>query len=767
MDRKEYAAYCRKIAAEGCVLLENDGALPLKPNDKVAIFGREQFEYVKSGSGSGGRVNAPYTTDLNSSVSGRVIVDKEVEDFYKDYIKNNPYDPGDGWKVPPVQKQPTVEESFVRDAAARCDKAVIAISRVCGESFDMQNVRGDFLLTEEEERTIELVTRYFKKTVVVLNSGNIINLTVFKKYKINGLLLCWQGGQEGGAALADVLVGAVAPSGKLPMTIAEPEAYGHIPFGEGARNIHFEDIFVGYRYFLTFAPDKIVYPFGFGLGYTTFKIETRSFAVSGGSAKLSVYVENIGDYKGREVVEVYFSAPQGKLGKAAKELIAYKKTKELLPGEGQTVEISFEINEMSAFDDKNACGFGHSFVMEKGDYAIFVGNDCLHNEKVGVYTLDNDILIKKASDALHPRQSFTRLTAFGTERVDGYECDYPTEEAAAVAYTGDRGLTLKNVADGVCSMDDFIGQFTVEQLFTVVRGESWGSRKTKVIGTAAVMGGKTEPFAEHGVPVVTLCDGPAGPSMYDPDRMDECKDIVTTCIPSGTLLASTWDEEGLEPIFRGFSDEMKEYGVDIILGPGVNIHRHPFGGRNFEYFSEDPRLAGNFNAAICGYFWDNDVICTPKHFAVNSQEHERGGEDEILSERALREIYLKVFELAVRTGKVQTIMTSYNRVNGVSTCASVGLTDVILRREWGFDGLVMSDWGARADKFSNGKHDSCYMAEMIIAQNDIYMGGNDSTRTDNDLAEEYANGSLTLGMLQRSARRVLECVIKSQTFKNV
>lgn len=279
------------------------------------------------------------------------------------------------------------------------------------------------------------------------------------------------------------------------------------------------------------------------------------------------------------------------------------------------------------------------------------------------------------------------------------------------------------------------------------------------------MGGKTEPFAEHGVPVVTLCDGPAGPSMYDPDRMDECKDIVTTCIPSGTLLASTWDEEGLEPIFRGFSDEMKEYGVDIILGPGVNIHRHPFGGRNFEYFSEDPRLAGNFNAAVCGYFWDNDVICTPKHFAVNSQEHERTSEDEILSERALREIYLKVFELAVRTGKVQTIMTSYNRVNGVSTCASVGLTDVILRREWGFDGLVMSDWGARADKFSNGMHDSRYIAEMIKAQNDIYMGGNDSTCTDNDLAEEYANGSLSLGMLQRSARRVLECIIKSQTFK--
>lgn len=769
MDKKLYAEYCRKIAAEGCVLLENDGTLPLKKTDKTAVFGREQFEYVKSGSGSGGRVNCPYVTNLYDYIKDKTVLDDEVTAFYKGYIAENPLDEGDGmqWELPSVQKQPVLDEEFVKAASARNDKAVMVISRIAGEAIDMKVERGYFFLTEQEELALELITRYFSRVVVVLNVGNLIDVTPFKKYNVNALLLCWQGGQEGGAALADALSGETSPSGKLPVTVASLDSYKHIPFGNFSRNIHFEDIFVGYRYFVTFAPDKIIYPFGFGLSYTNFKMQTLSFSVKNGRAKVAVKVENVGDHKGREVVEIYFSAPQGKLGKAAKELIAYKKTAELLPGASETVEISFDINELAAFDDKNACGFGHAFVLEKGEYCFFIGGDSLHNEKIGSYLLDADLLVKKASDALHPRQSFTRLTAFGTEKVVGYEDEIPASVAREIEYTGERGLTLKNVADGVCTMDEFIAQFTAEQLSWLLKGEGWGSRKTHVIGSAAIIGGTTEVFAAHGVPIVALCDGPAGPTMFDLNRLEECKNFDFTCIPTGTLLASTWDEQGIERIFTGFAEEMKDVGIDVILGPGVNIHRHPLGGRNFEYFSEDPRLAGNFAAAIGSYFNDNGVICTLKHFAVNSQESGRSEENEVLSERALREIYLKVFEIAVNTGKINAIMSSYNRINGISASGNIGLIDTILRGEWGYDGFVMSDWGTKADKFSNGSFGSFNIAEMVAVQNDAYMCCEDVVNNNDDLVSEYEAGNLSLASIQRSARRVLECIMKTQTFKSI
>lgn len=756
MNTEKYLRICRKVAAEGCVLLENDGVLPFLKSDKIAVFGREQFEYVKSGSGSGGNVQCEYVTDINSCLREEIKIDEQVENFYKDFIKDNPYDVGDGWHVPPVQKQPKLCEDFVKSAASRCDKALIVISRVFGEGFDMHVIRDEYLLSEEEEKAIALITEHFKQVAVIINSGNLIDLSWVKKYDVNGLIFAWQGGQEGGAAAADVLLGKVNPSGKLPSSSADLSTYDEIPFGSPDKNKHIEDIYVGYRYLLTFHPEKIVYPFGYGLSYTSFSIKTENFAIDGETVKITVKVTNIGKSSGKQTLQIYFSAPQGKLGKAKRELVAFKKTKNLAPNEEQTLNFEFNAKNMCAFDDKNACGFGRAFVLESGDYEIFVGTDCVNCKKAGVYALEKDVCVKKTSDALHPAQNFTRITPFGNETVEGYPRDEKTEIPEEIPYSGDKGYTLKDVESGKCSLDEFIAQLPPDQLACLCRGEGWGSAKACVAGAAGVMGGITDCLKNHGVPVITLCDGPSGPRTTDGTQF--------VCIPVGTLLASTWDLEGIAEIFKGFSDELSAKGIDVILAPGVNIHRHPCGGRNFEYFSEDPLLAGSFAAAVCSHFYDNGIIAVPKHFAVNSQENGREGENEILSERALREIYLKPFEIAVKSGKILAIMTSYNRINGLTACSNAGLTDIILRREWGYKGFVMSDWWAKADKY-DGTFDVKNVSQMIKAQNDALMVTPDALNSGDDVLEELEKGNLKLSEIQRCAKHMLECIMQTQTFK--
>lgn len=757
MERKKFEAECRKVAAEGCVLLENDGTLPLNKDDRIALFGREQFEYVKSGSGSGGKVNCPYVTDLNAELKAAVGIDEDVEAFYKQFVADNPYDSGDGWKVPSVQKQPYLEETFVKEAAARCNKAVIVISRVYGESFDVIDEKGGWRLTDEEERTIELAAKHFSKVAVVVNSGNLIDFGWIKKYGVNAVMLIWQGGQEGAAGAADVLVGKVSPCGKLPMSIAALESYRNVPFGDEEKNVHAEDIYVGYRYLLTFCPEKILYPFGFGKSYAEFILSDARYEVCGDEIKTFVNVKNVGNYSGKEVVQIYFSAPQGKLGKAKRELIAFAKTKLLAPNEQTQVELSFKIADMRAFDDTGASGFAHSFVMEAGDYKLYVGTDSLRAEEAFVYSLAKTVCVEKLSDALRPNEDFVRLTPRGEQTVVGCKSDYTALPAEEIAYTGDKGYLLKDVADGKCSLNDFVAQFTAEELSYLVKGEGWGSPKTDIEGSASVFGGITKPFIEHGVPLIVACDGPSGV------RTTESKHY--TCIPSGVLLSSTWEPALSQAIFQGFAEEMKESGIDVILAPGVNIHRHPFGGRNFEYFSEDPLLAGRFADAIARYFSENGVYATIKHFAVNSQEKGREAENEVLSERALREIYLREFEIAVKGGGVRAIMTSYNRINGVSACANAELTDAILRCEWGFTGFVMSDWWAKADKAADGSFGCGNIAETVKAQNDIFMVVNDATKNNDDLLSALENGELSVGELQRSAKRILQFIMGTHTFK--
>ncbi len=767
MNTKNYEQYCLDIIPEGTVLLENDGTLPLAKTDKVALFGRAQHEYVKSGSGSGGRVNCPHVWQFAEELKARVQTDIEVEEFYRKWIEENPWDENDGWNYFASQKQPFLSEEFVAKIAARNDKAIFVTSRSAGESCDCKIEKGNWYLSEEEEQTIAVLRKYFKRFAVVLNAGNIIDMSWVKTYSVGSVVYAWQGGQEGARGTVNALMGDVSPSGKLPDTIAKIEDYPAFDcFGDEVKNVHKEDIFVGYRYFETFAKDKVIYPFGYGLSYTEFQTETLSVKEKNGIISVCVRVTNIGKAKGKEVVQVYYSAPQGTLGRAAKELAAYKKTKELLMGESEELQLSFPIEQMAAYDESGKSGFSSAWVLEKGEYGVFVGVDVRSARKEFSFHLDETRIVRQCVQALAPVEKFQKMaTKDGKTLIweDVVLQGVPAEKRMkdnmpkAIGYKGDRGYTLYDVAENKVGMDEFIAQFDDTALCEIVRGEGMSSMKAPIVGTASCFAGVTSVWRKAGVPVVTTCDGPGGLRMEVP--------VPCTAIPVGTLLAATWAEELTEKLFYEFAEEMKYYKIDVILGPGINIHRHPLCGRNFEYYSEDPYLAGRFAATISGYFEKNGVHATLKHFACNSQEFKRGVENEVLSERALREIYLKPFEMAVRSGNVQSIMTSYNRVNGVSACANYDLTTEILRDDWGYTGFVMTDWWSKADEPRTGTHEKTNLTAMIKAQNDSFMVCPDATKNDDDLESSLKENYLTRGELERSAKNILDFSMKTLAFE--
>ncbi len=766
-DFEIYANHCRRLIPEGITLLEHDGALPLRDGEKIALFGRGQFEYIKSGTGSGGRVNCPYVTNISNELSKRVTLDSEVLEFFLEYIKENPFDNGNGWTIPNSQKQPILEEEFVANAAKRQDKAIFVICRLVGEGRDCSATRGCWYLSEEEEQNIAILAKHFKHLIVLINSGNIIDMSWVKKYNVGTVAYVWQGGQEGGTGTADALMGDIAPSGRLADTIARsiedyPSANN---FGAPKENIHVEDIYVGYRYFETFAKDKVLYPFGYGLGYTSFVFNDVKAQKDGDTVKLSVTVKNIGEYAGREVVQVYYSAPCGALGKPARELAAFKKTKTLSPKEEQTVDITLNIRDFASYDDNGASGFAYAYVLEAGEYGIYVGKNVRVAQKALSFTQEKTRLIKQCTQALAPVQKFKRMSAkngelsFEDAPTAAYDILERIKSAlpASIEITGDRQIVLKDVKEGKYSLDEFIAQFSADELMNIVRGEGMSSPKAPVPGTASCFAGVTKAWNEKGVPVVTTCDGPSGV------RMESA--AMATCIPVGTLLACTWDPEALGILFESFADEMIKYDVDVILAPGINIHRNPLCGRSFEYFSEDPLLTGSFAAKIAERFTKKGVYCTIKHFAVNSQETDRKYDNEVLSERALREIYLRGFEIAVKSGYVKSIMTSYNLINGFSAGACYDLTTTILRNEWGYDSFVMTDWWPMIKDLHNSSFEGNNLAEMVKAQNDVFMCVPDAITAQDDLAAAFEEGYLTLGELQRCAKNLVRFSMETLAFR--
>lgn len=764
---KEFATACRKAIPEGIVLLENDGALPLVKNENVALFGRGQFEYLKSGSGSGGRVNCPYVKNIYDEIKTRVTLDDKVTQFYRDFIEENPFDTGDGWKPCFCQNDAVPSEELVRSAAVRSDKAIYVICRNVGEGFDYEKTPGNWYLSDEEDKIINLLSQHFKNVIVLLNSGNIMDMSWVKRYNIGTVAYIWQGGQEGGAGTVDALMGDVAPSGRLTDTIAiTPEDYPCDDcFGDLAQNIHKEDIYVGYRYFETFAKDKVLYPFGFGLGYSKFSQTVTGVAKDGDIVTISVIVENIGDYSGKDVVQVYFSAPQGKLGKPARELIAFKKTDALNAGESQEINIAINISDMACYDDSGKTGYAFAWVLESGEYNIYVGQNVRDAKQCFAFTLDETRLVKQCVQALAPVEEFDRMInqngQINFEKATLKQYDLSERIKAnlpqPLEITGDKGIMLQDVASGKNTLDEFVAQFDAKALSEIVRGEGFASPKATYQGTASCFAGITKSWSEKGVPVVTTCDGPSGIRMES--------SALATCIPVGALLASAWAPELFEEIYDCLAQEMKHYDVDVLLGPGMNIHRSGLCGRNFEYFSEDPYITGVYADKISSYLTKNGVYATIKHFAVNSQELNRKDENEVLSERALREIYLKPFEIAVKGGSVNAIMTSYNRINGIHTSGNYDLTTTILRDDWGYTGFVMTDWGTTMDDPNNGTDTNTNLATMVKAQNDIYKVKGDSALCEDDQQEALKSGYLTIGELQRCAKNLLSFTLKTHAFR--
>ena len=770
LDLNKYAALARQAAAEGCVLLENEGqALPLRDGERVAVFGRMAFHYYKSGLGSGGLVNTRYVMGILDALKEceGVHLDEKLMGIYEDWIKENPYDEGQGWgRVPWCQKEMEVTEEMLECARSN-DVSLVIIGRTAGEDQDNNAKAGSYCLTETEEDMIHRVCEVSERTVVVLNVGNIIDMSWGEKYRPQAVLYVWQGGQEGGNGVADVLTGKVCACGKLTDTIAaDIKDYPSTEnFGDPFKNYYKEDIYVGYRYFETFARDKVLYPFGYGLSYTTFEMKAEVLKNTGDKITVSATVANTGEVKGKEVVQVYVKVPQGKLGNPARKLIGFAKTKELESGEQEEVCIAIPKYDMASYDDSGVTGHKSCYVLEEGTYEIFVGSDVRSAVYVGCYEEELRV-IEELEEAYAPVEKFQRMKAVllpdgtyqaVTEDVPVRTID-PQERRAnempeTYVYTGDKGYKLVDVLDKKVSMEEFVAQISEEDLIAMFRGEGMCSPKVTA-GTAAAFGGVTDSLNALGIPVGCCSDGPSG------IRMD-CGTKAFS-LPNGTSLGCTFNVELVGALYEMTGKELRLNKIDSLLGPGMNIHRNPLNGRNFEYISEDPILTGRICAAQVKAMAKSGIGSTIKHFCGNNQEVGRSTSDSVISERALREIYLKGFEIAVKEGGARSVMTTYGSVNGLWTAGSYDLCTMILRKEWGFDGIVMTDWWAKSN-YEGHQAEVQVKAPMVAAQNDIYMVVSDAkSNPENDDVEEMLHaGKITLGELQRNAANILGFLLKS------
>lgn len=793
---EKYAETARQAVAEGIVMLKNESdVLPLSEGSKIALFGRSQFSYYKSGTGSGGLVNTAYVTGIKEALEkdSRFELNGELMKVYEKWLENHPFDTGNGWAQEPwFQEEMPVSPELARKTREASDTAVIIIGRTAGEDKDNLAAEGSYLLTKTEEELLETVCGVFERTVVLLNVGNIIDMKWVEKYHPSAVLYVWQGGQEGGNGVLDVLSGDVSPSGKLSDTIAyDIEDYPSAKYyGDTVRNFYAEDIYVGYRYFSTFAPERVLYPFGFGLSYTRFELQAEvsgSFSSGlpeeGENAAVGKYpgaeckaftvrvqVKNAGARAGKEVVQIYCQAPQGALGKAARALCGFVKTKELAPGEVQELTVRVPVYYLASYDDGGITGHKSCYVLEAGDYVFYVGENVRDAEKAGSIFCEELTVAEQLEEAMAPTLAFERMKP-GKQKENGvYELDWqqaPLRTAdlkqrrldrlpEEYAYTGNQGYKLSDVETGRVTIGEFLAQLTDEELCCMLRGEGMCSPKVTP-GTAGAFGGVTENLRSYGIPAGCCADGPSG------IRMD-CG-TVAFAMPNGTSLACTFNEELVGELYEWEGLELRKNRVDTLLGPGMNLHRNPLNGRNFEYFSEDPLLTGRMAAVQLLGMQKYDVTGTIKHFACNNQEHSRNFADAAVSERALREIYLKGFEIAVREGEARSIMSTYGPVNGLWTAGNYDLLTTILRGEWGYRGVVMTDWWAKA----NDEGESATIqntAAMVRSQNDLYMVTGDSLSNSNEdnSMEALKKGTVTRGEFQRSAANICRFLLASPAY---
>ncbi len=763
-------------AAEGIVLLKNNNnTLPFSESDTVAVFGRVQCDWFYVGYGSGGDVKPPYKVNLMEGIKncGKIAINQTLADNYETWCKDNPVDHGEWASWPRYYQEMPLSKSLVKEAAESSSKAIVIIGRAAGEARENTLEEGSYYLTLEEKDMLDKVTSSFENTTVILNCGNIIDMAWTEQYgeKISAIVYAWQGGMESGNALADVLCGNIPACGRLTDTIARN--YEDYPsstcFGGRKYNNYVEDIFVGYRYFETFAKDAVLFPFGYGLNFTEMVIKTDSVSFEKGNVIINTTVSNAGKLPGKETIQVYYNPPQGVLGKPLRNLATFAKTKLLNPRETQSIQLSFKIEDMASYDDAGLTGHKSSYLLEAGAYEIYVGKNVRDAKKEFVFNVDKLTIVRQLDEvnALPIKNQFKRMVARKDENsniVESFEA-VPTRETKLknrilnnlpneIPQTEDKDINLQDVKKGTYSMDEFIAQLTPKELDLLCRGDEIMGSPLGTLGNAGVFGGISESLRKKGVPPITTTDGPSGLRLS----------TYTSLIPCGTAIACTWNVSLAKELSSFLAKEMIMKGSDVLLSPGMNIHRNPLGGRNFEYFSEDPHISGHIASAIISGIQSQGVAACPKHFACNNQELERNTNDSRVSERALREIYLKGFEICVKESQPQTLMTSYNLTNGIWNHYNYDLCTTVLRKEWGYEGVVMTDWWTQpsndpdfADVTNNAYRVRSQVDVLMPGGTTFYIHENDNTVL---LSYEKPNG-LTLGEMQRSAKNVLNFIIKT------
>ena len=448
----------------------------------MSFFGRTQINYIKSGTGSGGLVHTEYVVNIidGALANPKISVNTELVDIYRAWVKENPFDEGNGWATEPwFQKEYVPDESIVKIAREKSDVAIIVIGRTAGEDRDNAPEKGSWYLTDEEEALLQVVSKYFENTVVLLNVGNIIDMKWVEKYNIKSVMYVWQGGQEGGNAVCDVLSGEVNPSGRLSDTIAQDisDYPSSKNFGGKDFNLYQEDIYVGYRYFETFAPEKVLYPFGFGLSYTEFDINPYSIKTHNDKISAVVIVKNTGNVKGSEVVQVYAEAPQGKLGKAKRSLCAFAKTAVIMPDKSDGILLEFDVNDLASYDDSGITGHKSCYVLEAGEYNIYIGNNVRDAKKAFTFTIDELTVTKHFTEALAPERDFDVLyptnnfkpayRSVSTRTVD-YDKRIADNLPETIEYTGDRGIKLVDVKNEKNTIEEFVSQLSDTDLRCIV-----------------------------------------------------------------------------------------------------------------------------------------------------------------------------------------------------------------------------------------------------------------------------------------------------------
>ncbi len=786
MDKKYLLKVALESAREGMVLLKNrDGALPLKREEKTAAFGRTFYFCFSSGAGSGAVLGKPAIDLYDCFLKENCELDREIADFYHSFNQKRYeselkyFNRVDRKWVNSLSEAP-INEKMIKDAAKRNSTAIINIARTSGEWIDVKKEAGGYYLTDIEKAVLKNVKKYFKKTVLLLNVHGVTDMRFISSLDFDAILYTALGGEEMGRAVADIVFGNVSPSGRLTDTFADIDDF---PTNKGFDSLEIpynEGIYVGYRYFDTFNK-SVCYPFGFGLSYSDFIIDTKDVSADKTQITITANVENCGNFASKEVVQVYLSEPAGRLDKAYQQLAGFAKTDTLKPGESEEVAVSFDLASFACFDTQS-----ESYILEKGAYTVRIGKNSRNTDIAAVINLTDTVTVKKVknlfsdTDRLNliaPMRSKPerkeealnfKLITISKDQIKTEKTVYSKDpEAVLTEGSGKADIFLSDVYKDESLLKKFVSQFTDGELSDILNGVTASTLSEELhVGTMArtVDGAAGEIFTskKYKIPPCVNADGPAGIRLggfvgKNPVPKETEYSLKMTAFPTATTIANSFNLKLAEEFGRCVGFDMDTCKVSGWLAPGMNIHRNPLCGRNFEYFSEDPLVSGLFAAAVvkgCQTEPDGSPAgryATIKHFAANHAENNRFDSDSIVSERALREIYLRAFETAVKKGKPLAVMNSYNKLNGEYTSDSMRLNTYVLRDEWGFDGCVMTDWCAK----SSAKY-------MVNSGCDLVMPG----LKNKEYLSLIKSGEISRAKARISAERIIKLILRTSCYKN-